>query len=55
VQATVLNVLVRGYLQDNLVEQAHLLLTKATFPATAPTSEAARHHYYLGADARVRK
>lgn len=47
-QATLINLLLRNYLNDNLVEQADLLNAKATFPASATNNEAARYYYYCG-------
>lgn len=43
-----LNLLLRNYLSEHLVSQADLLVSKTTFPESAPNSEAARYMYYLG-------
>ncbi|XP_045208073.1 26S proteasome non-ATPase regulatory subunit 3-like [Mercenaria mercenaria] len=47
-QATLLNLLLRNYLQHNLIEQADKLVTKSTFPEHASNNEWARYLYYLG-------
>ncbi|KAJ3120862.1 26S proteasome non-ATPase regulatory subunit [Nowakowskiella sp. JEL0407] len=47
-QATVLNLLLRNYLQYNLFDQADKLVSKTTFPEAAPNNQVARHFYYLG-------
>eukprot|EP00911_Craspedida_sp_UC1_P002758 UC1_evm1s2022 len=47
-QAVLLNLLLRSYLADRLVSQAELLVSKSTFPESAPNSEMARYLYYLG-------
>jgi len=43
-----LNLLLRNYLSEDLVAQADLLVSKTTFPESAPNSETARYLYYLG-------
>lgn len=48
VQATVITLLLRNYLEHNLVEQADMLVAKTTFPPSASNNEWARYHYYLG-------
>lgn len=47
-QATLVNLLLRNYLQYQLHEQADKLASKVTFPDQAPNSEWARFFYYLG-------
>ncbi len=47
-QATLINELLRGLVNDKLYAQAELLASKTVFPETAAYAEAARHHYYLG-------
>lgn len=47
-QAVLLNLLLRNYLSEHLVAQADLLVSKATFPESAPNNETARYMYYLG-------
>lgn len=46
-QATLLNELVRSYLQDHMYDQADKLLVKSKFPEQASTNALARHLYYL--------
>nr|GAT59197.1 PCI-domain-containing protein [Mycena chlorophos] len=47
-QATLINCLLRSYLQYSLYDQADKLVSKTTFPATAGNPQFARYHYYLG-------
>jgi len=47
-QATLLNILLRSYLQMNLIEQADRLVSKASFPESASNNQIARFMYYLG-------
>lgn len=47
-QATLINLLLRNYLLDDLVGQADLLNLKTKFPENCPNNEEARHQYYLG-------
>lgn len=47
-QATLLNLLLRNYLNFNLIEQADKLVSKSTFPENATNNEWARFLYYLG-------
>lgn len=47
-QATLINELVRSYLQDNMYDQADKLLVKSQFPEQASTNALARHLYYMG-------
>lgn len=47
-QATLLNLLLRNYINDNLYGQAEMLATKTIFPENASNAEAARYLYYQG-------
>ncbi|KJE93889.1 proteasome 26S subunit [Capsaspora owczarzaki ATCC 30864] len=47
-QATLINLLVRNYLEHGLYEQADKLIVKSTFPDHASNNEWARYFYYLG-------
>ncbi|KAJ3045396.1 26S proteasome non-ATPase regulatory subunit [Rhizophlyctis rosea] len=47
-QATLLNLLLRNYLQYNLYDQADKLISKTTFPESAGNNQVARYMYYLG-------
>lgn len=47
-QASLINRLLRSYLHYNLYDQADKLISKTNFPASAPNSQYARYHYYLG-------
>ncbi len=47
-QATILNVLLRSYINSNEYEPARNLVAKTTFPETAPNSQLARYLYYNG-------
>merc|ERR1712183_918048 len=47
-QATLINELVRSYIQDHMYDQADKLLVKSKFPELASTNSLARHLYYLG-------
>ncbi|VDO95191.1 unnamed protein product [Soboliphyme baturini] len=47
-QATLINCLLRCYLDQQLYEFAQKLITKVTFPDNATNNEWARYHYYLG-------
>jgi len=47
-QATVMNIILRSYLQQNLFEQARSFLVKTTFPEQASNNQYARYLYYLG-------
>jgi 26S proteasome regulatory subunit N3 len=47
-QATVMNIILRSYLQQNLYEQARSFLVKTTFPEQASNNQYARYLYYLG-------
>ena len=47
-QSVLLNLLMRNYLHYNLVEQAHTLSMRATFPETASNNQFCRYLYYMG-------
>ncbi|KAJ8284459.1 hypothetical protein COCON_G00033090 [Conger conger] len=47
-QATLLNLLLRNYLQFNLYDQAEKLVSKSVFPEQANNNEWARYLYYTG-------
>lgn len=47
-QATLINLLLRNYLQFNLYSQADKLVSKSVFPENVSNNEWARHLYYLG-------
>jgi len=47
-QASLVNLLLRNYLNYNLFEQADKLVSKSTFPETASNNEWARYLFYLG-------
>uniref|UniRef100_A0A4W3IPY6 26S proteasome non-ATPase regulatory subunit 3 n=1 Tax=Callorhinchus milii TaxID=7868 RepID=A0A4W3IPY6_CALMI len=47
-QATLLNLLLRNYLQYNLYDQAEKLVSKSIFPEQANNNEWARYLYYTG-------
>lgn len=47
-QASLINRLLRSYLHYNLYDQADKLISKTNFPTSAPNSQYARYHYYLG-------
>eukprot|EP01133_Synstelium_polycarpum_P009269 gene9269-10871_t len=47
-QATLLNLLLRNYLEYNLVEQASNLVSNTVFPEQASSNQYARYLYYLG-------
>ncbi len=47
-QASLINRLLRSYLHYSLYDQADKLISKTNFPASAPNSQYARYHYYLG-------
>ena len=46
-QAMLLNLLLRNYLADNLIDQAQKLISKTVFPESSHNSESARHLYYI--------
>ncbi|KAJ3190340.1 26S proteasome non-ATPase regulatory subunit [Gaertneriomyces sp. JEL0708] len=47
-QATLLNLLLRSYLEYNLYDQADKLVSKTSFPEGASNNQTARYMYYLG-------
>ena len=47
-QAVLLNLLLRNYLQYNLIEQGQNLASKATFPENASNNQYCRYLYYMG-------
>lgn len=47
-QAVLLNLLLRNYLQHNLIEQAHTLSLRTTFPESASNNQFCRFLYYMG-------
>ncbi|THH08392.1 hypothetical protein EW146_g9007 [Bondarzewia mesenterica] len=47
-QASLLNCLLRSYLQYSLYDQADMLVSKTTFPPSAGNPQYARYHYYIG-------
>ncbi|XP_049849653.1 uncharacterized protein LOC126319968 isoform X1 [Schistocerca gregaria] len=48
-QTTLLNLLLRNYLEFNLYDQAHKLISKTEFKeSSAPSNELARYYYYQG-------
>ncbi|KAJ7064886.1 PCI domain-containing protein [Mycena amicta] len=47
-QASLINRLLRSYVQYSLYDQADKLVSKTTFPASAGNPQFARYHYYLG-------
>lgn len=47
-QAVLLNLLLRNYLQHNLIEQANTLSLRTTFPESASNNQFCRFLYYMG-------
>lgn len=47
-KATVLNLLLRSYIESNLYDQADKLISKSTFPDSADNNQTARYMYYQG-------
>ena len=47
-QATLLNIILKNYLNLNLIDQADKLISKAVFPDTVGNNQLARYMYYLG-------
>ncbi|KAF9264609.1 hypothetical protein L218DRAFT_1076509 [Marasmius fiardii PR-910] len=47
-EAALLNCLLRSYIIYSLYDQADKLVSKTTFPSSAPNNQFARYHYYLG-------
>ncbi|OQS02194.1 26S proteasome non-ATPase regulatory subunit 3 [Thraustotheca clavata] len=47
-QATLLNLLLRNYLHENLYDQAYKLVSKTTFPEAVSNNQFVRYLYYVG-------
>ena len=47
-QASLVNSLLRSYIQDNLYDQAEKLVGKLTYPEAVHNNQLARFQYYLG-------
>ena len=47
-EASLINRLLRSYVNYSLYDQADKLVSKTTFPASAGNPQFARYHYYLG-------
>ncbi|KAH9855345.1 PCI domain-containing protein [Lenzites betulinus] len=47
-EASLINRILRSYLQYNLYDQADKLVSKTSFPSAAANPQHARYHYYLG-------
>ncbi|RLN60405.1 hypothetical protein BBJ28_00011187, partial [Nothophytophthora sp. Chile5] len=47
-QATLVNLLLRNYLQENLYEQGYKFVSKTTFPETVSNNQFVRYLYYVG-------
>merc|ERR1740121_746831 len=47
-QATVLNLILRNYVEHNLFEQAAQFVSKTTFPENRTNAEFARYLFYIG-------
>ncbi|KAI0676468.1 diphenol oxidase-A2 [Trametes maxima] len=47
-EASLINRILRSYLQYNLYDQADKLVSKTSFPSAAGNPQHARYHYYLG-------
>lgn len=47
-QATLVNLLLRNFLHENLYEQAYKFVTKTTFPENASNNQFVRYLYYVG-------
>eukprot|EP00003_Mantamonas_plastica_P028559 TRINITY_DN653_c0_g1_i2.p1 TRINITY_DN653_c0_g1~~TRINITY_DN653_c0_g1_i2.p1 ORF type:complete len:343 (-),score=117.43 TRINITY_DN653_c0_g1_i2:26-1054(-) len=47
-QATLINLILRNYLECNLYDQADKFVAKTTFPENATNSEFARYYFYIG-------
>ena len=43
-----INLLLRNFVEHNLIDQAQRLASKTVFPESASNSEAARYLYYIG-------
>jgi 26S proteasome regulatory subunit N3 len=47
-QSTVLNLLLKSYIDENLYDQADKLISKSNFPESADNNQSARYMYYQG-------
>ncbi|GMF22216.1 unnamed protein product [Phytophthora lilii] len=47
-QATLINLLLRNYLKENLYEQAYKFVSKTTFPESVSNNQFVRYLYYVG-------
>ncbi|KAK1928394.1 26S proteasome non-ATPase regulatory subunit 3 [Phytophthora citrophthora] len=47
-QATLINILLRNYLKENLYEQAYKFVSKTTFPESVSNNQFVRYLYYVG-------
>lgn len=47
-QATLMNIIIRSYLAQNLYEQARNFITKTTFPESSSNNQYSRYLYYVG-------
>lgn len=47
-QATLMNIIIRSYLAQNLYEQARNFIQKTTFPESSSNNQYARYLYYVG-------
>ncbi|ETK93153.1 hypothetical protein F441_02029 [Phytophthora nicotianae CJ01A1] len=47
-QATLINLLLRNYLKDNMYEQAYKFVSKTTFPESVSNNQFVRYLYYVG-------
>ena len=47
-QATVMNIIIRSYLNSNLYEQARNFIQKTNFPENVSNNQFARYLYYVG-------
>ncbi|CAH0478174.1 unnamed protein product [Peronospora belbahrii] len=47
-QATLINLMLRNYLKENLYEQAYKFVSKTTFPETVSNNQFVRYLYYVG-------
>lgn len=47
-QATLINIIIRSFISQNLYEQARNFISKTTFPESASNNQFARYEYYVG-------
>lgn len=47
-QATLMNIIIRSFLSQNLFEQARSFISKTTFPEAVSNNQFARYLYYTG-------